>query len=221
MSKFIAMVILKPDIQESQIDFIQSNIIRLFDEKTKVQKIWYLGKRKLDQKIKKYDEGFYIKLDVSARPKRIEQIKQELRKNENIIFSIIINNECSQNNLSAIKRISLPVRKAKRNENITLNNNTKKVYMLISKNLKLPFTESDIIAISENENSLYQLANKKIQEYVFAKGYHTLNPFKNIKDTEKEFKRNGKVEFTIQGNLNTRLQLYIKEQTLMGGNCYE
>lgn len=221
MSKFIAMVILKPDIQESQIDFIQSNIIRLFDEKTKVQKIWYLGKRKLDQKIKKYDEGFFIKLDVSARPKRIEQIKQELRKNENIIFSIIINNECSQNNLSAIKRISLPVRKAKRNENITLNNNTKKVYMLISKNLKLPFTESDIIAISESENSLYQLANKKIQEYVFAKGYHTLNSFKNIKDTEKEFKRNGKVEFTIQGNFNTRIQLLIKEQTLMGGNCYE
>ena len=93
--------------------------------------------------------------------------------------------------------------------------------MLISKNLKLPFTESDIIAISENENSLYQLANKKIQEYVFAKGYHTLTPFKNIKDTEKEFKRNGKVEFTIQGNYNTRIQLLIKEQVLMGGNCYE
>ena len=39
-------------------------------------------------------------------------------------------------------------------------------YMLISKNVKLPFAESDIIAISEDENKVLSMANKKLQEYI-------------------------------------------------------
>lgn len=53
MNKYIGMVILKPDIEKGQIDFIQSDIINLFKQNAKVQMIWHLGKRNLDYKIKK------------------------------------------------------------------------------------------------------------------------------------------------------------------------
>ena len=41
MNKFLVMVILKPDIKESRINYVQSGIINLFEQNTKVQKIWY------------------------------------------------------------------------------------------------------------------------------------------------------------------------------------
>ena len=93
MNKFIAMVILKPDIKEERINYVQSGIINLFEQNTKVQKVWYLGKRKLDFKSKKYTEGIYIKLDILGRSKKVEQIRVELRRNQAIISSIIMNNE--------------------------------------------------------------------------------------------------------------------------------
>lgn len=52
MSKFKGIIILKPDLEERQIDFIQSDIVSNFEQKCKVKKIWYLGKRHLDHKIK-------------------------------------------------------------------------------------------------------------------------------------------------------------------------
>ena len=54
MNKYIGMIILKPDIKKGKIDFVQSNIINLFKQTTKVERIWYLGKRQLDYKTKKY-----------------------------------------------------------------------------------------------------------------------------------------------------------------------
>ena len=107
MNKFIAMVILKPDIQKGQLSFIQSSITNLFEQNSKVKKIWFLGKRKLDYKIKKYTEGLYLKIEILAKSKRIEKIRECLKNNKNVIFSMIINNDQFQNNLPILKRHSL------------------------------------------------------------------------------------------------------------------
>lgn len=93
MNKFLVMVILKPDIKESRINYVQSGIINLFEQNTKVKQVWYLGKKKLDFKSKRYSEGMYLKLDISAHSKRIEQIRKELRQNQDILSSIIMNND--------------------------------------------------------------------------------------------------------------------------------
>ena len=69
MNKFIAMIILKPDIKNKRIDNVQNSILNMFEQNTKVHKIWYLGKKQLDFKNKKYTEGIYLKLDVSAKYK--------------------------------------------------------------------------------------------------------------------------------------------------------
>lgn len=215
MNKFIAMVILKPDIKEERINYVQSGIINLFEQNTKVQKVWYLGKRKLDFKSKKYTEGIYIKLDILGRSKKIEQIRAELRRNQDIISSIIMNNESEiKSRLSSLRMRRLPFYNNIPIHNTTPINNSRKIYMLINKNIKVPFNDSDIIAMSENENRILETANKKLYEYIFMKGYRTLKPFKIIKEVEKELKNNRKVQFVFDNNPNIGQELIIQERYL-------
>ena len=137
MNKFLVMVILKPDIKENRINTVQSSILNLFEQNTKVKKVWYLGKKKLDFKNKRYAEGIYLKLDIFAHSKRIEQIRSELRKNQDILSSIIMNNDSEKRSkLPLIKIKRLPFYKNISINNISVNNNGKKVYMLISKNVR-------------------------------------------------------------------------------------
>ena len=216
MKRYIGMVILKPDIEKGQIDFIQSDIINLFRQSSKVQMVWYLGKRNLDYKVKKYTEGLYLKIEILAKAKKIEQIKEQLKRNENIIFSIVINNESENSKLPILKKHVLPFHQTTQVNKLEIHQEKeKKVYMLINKNVKLPFAESDILGISTNIQNIFQYASKKIQEYVFVKGYFTTKKFKNIKELENEFKRTWKVEFVLGENPNVGQQLLIQEKYLI------
>lgn len=87
--------------------------------------------------------------------------------------------------------------------------------MLISKNVKLPFAESDIIAISEDENKVLSIANKKLQEYIYVKGFHTLKHFKVIKEVENELRKTRKVQFSLDTNPNIGQELIIQERYLI------
>ena len=216
MNKFLVMVILKPDIKESRINTVQSSILNLFEQNTKVKKVWYLGKKKLDFKNKRYDEGIYLKLDISAHSKKVEQIRNELRKNQDILSSVIMNNESEKKSkLPSIKIKKLPFYKNISISDISVNDNRRKLYMLISKNMKLPFAESDIVAISEDENKILSMANKKLQEYIYVKGFRTLKPFKLIKEVEQELRRTRKVQFSLDTNPNLGQELIIKERYLI------
>lgn len=216
MNKFMAIVILKPDIEQMQLDYIQSDIINLFEQNTKVQKIWFLGKRKLDYKIKKHSEGLYLKIELLAKSKKLEHLKEQLKLNQYVIFSILINNDNATNNLPIIKKQhTLPFRKNTVINNLETNQPKNKIYMLISKNVKLPFSESNILAISEDVNRIYQYADKKLQEYVFVKGYKTKKAFNVIKDVTDELKKRRKVEFTLGDNTNVGQELFIQEKYLI------
>lgn len=87
--------------------------------------------------------------------------------------------------------------------------------MLISKNVKLPFAESDIIAISEDENKVLSMANKKLQEYIYVKGFRTLKHFKVIKEVENELRKTRKVQFSLDTNPNIGQELIIQERYLI------
>lgn len=216
MNKFLVMIILKPDIKENRINTVQSSILNLFEQNTKVKKVWYLGKKKLDFKNKRYAEGIYLKLDISAHSKRIEQIRNELRKNQDILSSVIMNNDSEKKSkLPTIKIKRLPFYKNVPVSNISVNDNRKKLYMLISKNIKLPFAESDIVAISEDENRILSMANKKLQEYIYVKGFRTLKPFKIIKEVEQELRKTRKVQFSLDTNPNVGQELIIQERYLI------
>lgn len=213
MNKYIAMVILKPDIKERKIDFAQNDILNLFEQNTRVTKVYNLGKRKLDFYNKRFSEGIYLKIELVSHSKKIDRIRNELRKNDNIISSVImINDNKSQNKLSVIKDVKnkflnkAPIRKLETTQQ------GNKMYMLVSKNLKLPFNESEIVEISDNRDKLMLIANKKIQEYIYAKGFRTLKPFKVPKDIENELRRTGSVKFSLGNNPDVGQELLIQEK---------
>lgn len=214
-NKFIAMIILNPNIPIGKIDFIQSNISSVFEQNSKIQKVWFLGKKKLDYKIKKYTQGYYLKFEIMAKDKKVEEIKSILKNNTNIIFSFIMKDQEKKNNLPIIKKNPLPFTRAVRINTLNTTNQNTKVYLLISKNLKLPFAESNILAIGTDINKIFEYANKELQNYIYVKGYKALATMKNIKDLERELKHKWKVEFVLGNNPNIGQELLIQEKNLI------
>ena len=73
-----------------------------------------------------------------AKDKKVEEMKNILKNNRNVIFSLIMKDEEKKNNLPIIKKSPLPFTKSVQ-INTLYTKNQNKVYLLISKNLKLPF----------------------------------------------------------------------------------
>ena len=213
--KYLAMVVLNPNISKRKIDFIQGGIITLFEQKSKVKKTYFLGKKKLDYPVKKYTEGYHLKFEIETNEKRITQIKSILKANSNVIFHFVINNEAQRNTLPILKKVRNPFKINQKETSYTPISQNTKVYMLISKNLKLPFAESNIIAMSEDINRLFQVAYKKLQEYVYVKGFHTTKELRHMKDIENELKKYWKVQFTLGDNINVGQELSIQEKVLI------
>lgn len=214
-NKFIAMIILNPNIEVGKIDFIQSNISAIFEQYSKIQKVWFLGKKKLDYKIKKYTEGYHLKFEIMTKDKKAKDIERILKNNKNVIFSIIIKDEQKRSNLPIIKKNSLPFTKVNQVNTLNKRNQDNKVYLLISKNLKLPFAESNILVMSKNINQIFEYASKEIQSYIYVKGYRALIAMKNIKDLEQELKHKWKIEFVLGNNPNIGQELLIQEKYLI------
>lgn len=213
--KYLAMVVLNPNISKRKIDFIQGGIVSLFEQKSKVNKTYFLGKRRLDYPVKKFEEGYHIKFEIDSNENKITQIKSILKSNGNVIFHFIINNEAQRNTLPILKKIRNPFRTNQNINSFIPKSQDTKVYMLISKNLKLPFSEANILAMSEDINRLFEVAVKKLQEYVYVKGFHTVKELKNMKDIENELKKYWKVQFTLGDNINVGQELTIQEKVLI------
>lgn len=214
-NKFMAMVILKPDIQQEQIDAVESGIITLFEQYSKINKIYFLGKKKLDYKIQKFNDGYYLKLEIIAKNKQIDIVRNILQNNEYVIFSAILKSEENKFNLPIINSHPMKSWNINATNNMNIENKDNKVYMLIGKNLKLPFSESNIISISQNKNKILELANKKMQEYIYVKGYKSTIEMKTIKDLERALQKHSKVTFTFSNNSNIGHELLIQEKVLV------
>lgn len=216
MKSYTGIIILRPNIKAKKIDGVQASIINLFKQNTNVKEVWYLGKNKLDFYNSKYDDGIYLKLDLQAKDKKIEMVKKELRNNTDIISTIIMNNDAqTQSQLMVIKKQVNSFFEKPPIQRIEQNKKDKKIYMLINKNIKLPFSDNEIVAISEDKEKIFQIANKKIQELVYAKGFRTAKPFKVPKDIENELRRTDKVQFTLGHNMDVGQELVIKEKTVV------
>ena len=213
--KYLAMVVLNPNISKRKIDFIQGGIVNLFEQKSKVKKTYFLGKHKLDYPVKKFTEGYHIKFEIDANEKKVTQIKSILKSNSNVIFYFIINNEAQKNTLPILKMVKNKFRPLPKISCVETNSQDQKVYMLISKNLKLPFAESNILAISGDLEKLFKVAYKKLQEYVYVKGFHTTKELHNMKEIENELKKYWKVQFTLGDNINVGQELSIKERVMI------
>jgi ribosomal protein S6 len=213
--KYLAMVVLNPNISKRKIDFIQGGIVTLFEQKSKVKKTYFLGRKKLEYPVKNYTEGYHLKFDIECNEKKISQIKDILKSNSNVIFNFIVNNDVEKNTLPILKKVRNPFRTTPIVKYMENNTSSQKIYMLISKNLKLPFAESNIIAISEDINKIFEVAVKKLQEYIYVKGFHTIKELKNMRDIENELKKYWKVQFTLGDNINVGQELLIQEKMMI------
>ena len=213
--KYLAMVVLNPNISKRKIDFIQGGIVTLFEQKSKVKKTYFLGRKKLEYPVKNYTEGYHLKFDIECNEKKISQIKDILKSNSNVIFNFIVNNDVEKNTLPILKKVRNPFRTTPIVKYMENNTSCQKIYMLISKNLKLPFAESNIIAISEDINKIFEVAVKKLQEYIYVKGFHTIKELKNMRDIENELKKYWKVQFTLGDNINVGQELLIQEKMMI------
>ena len=200
--KYLAMVVLNPNISKRKIDFIQGGIVTLFEQKSKVKKTYFLGRKKLEYPVKNNE-------------KKISQIKDILKSNSNVIFNFIVNNEVEKNTLPILKKVRNPFKTTPIVKYMENNTSSQKIYMLISKNLKLPFAESNILAISEDINRIFEVAVKKLQEYIYVKGFHTIKELKNMRDIENELKKYWKVQFTLGDNINVGQELLIQEKIMI------
>ena len=212
--KYLAMVVLNPNISKRKIDFIQGGIVTLFEQKSKVKKTYFLGRKKLEYPVKNYTEGYHLKFDIECNEKKISQIKDILKSNSNVIFNFIVNNEVEKNTLPILKKVRNPFKTTPIVKYMENNTSSQKIYMLISKNLKLPFAESNILAISEDINRIFEVAVKKLQEYIYVKGFHTIKELKNMRDIENELKKYWKVQFTLGDNINVGQELLIQEKIM-------
>lgn len=213
--KYLAMVVLNPNISKRKIDFIQGGIVTLFEQKSKVKKTYFLGRKKLEYPVKNYTEGYHLKFDIECNKKKISQIKDILKSNSNVIFNFIVNNEVEKNTFPILKKVRNPFKTTPIVKYMENNTSSQKIYMLISKNLKLPFAESNILAISEDINRIFEVAVKKLQEYLYVKGFHTIKELKNMRDIENELKKYWKVQFTLGDNINVGQELLIQEKIMI------
>lgn len=85
MNKYESVIIIKPNLDEEEIDNITQKVKDIIEENGTVTKIENMGMRKLAYEIKKNKEGYYVVIYFTAKPSIIAELERHYRINENII----------------------------------------------------------------------------------------------------------------------------------------
>lgn len=90
MNKYESVIIIKPNLEEGEIEGIITRITDLINENGKVTKVEKMGVKKLAYEINKCKEGYYITFDFEADPSIISELERYYRITENIIKFITV-----------------------------------------------------------------------------------------------------------------------------------
>jgi small subunit ribosomal protein S6 len=100
------MFIVRPDVEEADLDKLiegfSSNITSGGGEVKSVEK---MGRRRLAYTVRKFNDGFYILLNVSAAGSLIAEIERRLRVSEQVIKFITVRMDEEEKRLAKIKAI--------------------------------------------------------------------------------------------------------------------
>jgi len=100
------MFIVRPDLQEEEIEKLTSNLeAQATAAGATVKSIERMGKRRLAYMVRKFNDGFYILLTVDADGKAIHEIERRLRVSEPVIKFISVRIDEEQKRLEKIKQI--------------------------------------------------------------------------------------------------------------------
>ena len=90
MNKYESVIIIRPNLEEGEIEGIITKITGLINQDGEVTKVDKMGVKKLAYEISKCKEGYYITFDFEADPSIISELERNYRINENIIKFITV-----------------------------------------------------------------------------------------------------------------------------------
>ena len=100
------MFIVRPDLQEEEIDKLLSNLeSQATSAGATVKNVERMGKRRLAYIVRKFNDGFYILMTVDADGKSIHEIERRLRVSEPVIKFISVRIDEEQKRLEKIKQL--------------------------------------------------------------------------------------------------------------------
>ncbi len=100
------MFIIRPDLQEEDLDKLISNLEQqAANAGATVKNLERMGKRRLAYLVRKFTDGFYVLLTVEADGKAIHEIERRLRVSEPMIKFISVRIDEEQKRLDKIAKI--------------------------------------------------------------------------------------------------------------------
>ena len=93
MNEYESVIIIKPNLDEGEIEGIITEITDLINKDGEVTKVDKKGKKTLAYEIKKNKEGYYIIFYFEAKADVIFELERNYRINENIIKFITVRND--------------------------------------------------------------------------------------------------------------------------------
>ncbi len=90
MNKYESVIIIKPNLEDGEIEGIITEITDLINQDGKVLEVDKKGVKKLAYEIEKCKEGYYITFDFEVKSEIIIELDRHYRINENIIKFITL-----------------------------------------------------------------------------------------------------------------------------------
>ncbi len=90
MNKYESVIIIKPNLEDEEIEGIITEITDLINQDGKVLEVDKKGVKKLAYEIEKCKEGYYITFDFEVKSEIIIELERHYRINENIIKFITL-----------------------------------------------------------------------------------------------------------------------------------
>ncbi len=90
MNKYESVIIIKPNLEDGEIEGIITEITDLINQDGKVLEVDKKGVKKLAYEIEKCKEGYYITFDFEVKSEIIIELERHYRINENIIKFITL-----------------------------------------------------------------------------------------------------------------------------------
>jgi small subunit ribosomal protein S6 len=100
------MFIVRPDVEEAELDkLIEGFQKNVTDGGGEVKSVEKMGRRRLAYTVRKFNDGFYVLLNVAAAGSLITEIERRLRVSEQVIKFITVRMDEEEKRLAKVKAI--------------------------------------------------------------------------------------------------------------------
>ena len=100
------MFIVRPDVEEAELDkLIEGFSANVTNGGGEVKSVEKMGRRRLAYTVRKFNDGFYVLLNVAAAGSLITEIERRLRVSEQVIKFITVRMDEEEKRLAKVKAI--------------------------------------------------------------------------------------------------------------------